>query len=157
MSTLWHFLYTLVLGLWVGGISIFTFIVTPAVFGSFDRDMAGQIVGKLFPGYFSYTLVLSVLALLLFLASGFRTNGAGSKLSLLLIALAIVINLFVSFKLHPEARKVKEKIHSFEALPQDSPLRKEFGRLHAISAGLNLLILLDGIILLWIDAAGRKT
>jgi len=44
--------YNLVLALWVGGISIFTFIVTPAIFRSYGRDQAGEIVGKLFPGYF---------------------------------------------------------------------------------------------------------
>jgi hypothetical protein len=45
-------LYTLLLSLWTGGIAIFTFIVTPAIFRSYGRDQAGEIVGRLFPGDF---------------------------------------------------------------------------------------------------------
>ncbi len=156
MSTLWYFLYNLVLSLWVGGISIFTFIITPVVFRSFERDMAGEIVGKLFPGYFLFTLLVSALALLLLLASGFHFEKAGYRLSLLLIAAAVIINLFVSFKLHPEARRVKQEIHSFDSATQESPLRKRFGQLHAISATLNLLILADGVALLFISTVFRK-
>jgi hypothetical protein len=59
-------LYNLILALWVGGIFIFTFIVTPIIFQSFGRDYAGEIVGKLFPYYFPYNLILSVLALIVF-------------------------------------------------------------------------------------------
>jgi uncharacterized membrane protein len=58
----WSFLYNLVLSLWIGGMSVFTFIVTPAIFKSFGRDMAGEIVGKLFPGYFLSVLILSFAA-----------------------------------------------------------------------------------------------
>jgi len=49
----WQFLYNLVLALWVGGISIFTFIVTPVIFRSFGRDMAGRDRGEALPGLFS--------------------------------------------------------------------------------------------------------
>ena len=48
-----------------GGISIFTFLITPVIFKSFARDMAGKIIGTLFPGYFLIVLALSVLALIL--------------------------------------------------------------------------------------------
>ena len=32
-------LYNLLLSLWIGGISIFTFLIAPVIFKSFDRDM----------------------------------------------------------------------------------------------------------------------
>lgn len=155
MSAVVQFLYNLVLALWVGGISIFTFIVTPVIFRSFGRDMAGEIVGKLFPGYFLYTLLLSVLALILFLASRSSLWKSGHTWSLLLIALAIIINLFVSFKLHPEIKKIKQEITSFEAA-QDSPLRKRFRQLHGVSATLNLILLADSITLLVISSVLKK-
>ena len=66
MKISWFSFYNLALALWVGGIITFTFIVTPAIFKSFGRDMAGEIVGKLFPGYFLYNLVLAALAFILF-------------------------------------------------------------------------------------------
>jgi hypothetical protein len=155
MSAAVQFLYNLVLALWVGGISLFTFIITPVIFRSFGRDMAGEVVGKLFPGYFLYTLLLSVLALILFLASRPSLRKAAYTWSMLLIASAIMINIFVSFKLHPEIKKIKEEIRSFEAA-QDSPLRKSFGQLHGVSATLNLILLADGIVLLGISTALKK-
>ncbi|HAM51675.1 MAG TPA: DUF4149 domain-containing protein [Nitrospiraceae bacterium] len=148
-------LYDLVLALWVGGISIFTFVVTPAIFRSFNRDMAGQIVGKLFPGYFLYNLVLSLLALGLLLI-GSHASDVRYRLSLLLTVGAIVINLFVAFRLHPEIKAVKEAIHSFENSPPESPLRKKFTLLHAVSATLNLIVLADGVVLLLIRTGLKK-
>ena len=50
MHKLFFILYDLVLALWTGGIFLFTFIITPVIFKSYGRDMAGEIVGKLFPG-----------------------------------------------------------------------------------------------------------
>ncbi|RJQ44721.1 MAG: DUF4149 domain-containing protein [Nitrospiraceae bacterium] len=156
MNKVWSFCYNLILSLWIGGISIFTFIVTPAVFRSFERDMAGRIVGKLFPGYFIYNLALSALALaLLIMIRSFLTSKA-FKFSLVLIICAIIINLFVAFKLHPDINRIKQEIHSFETPADDSPLRKQFGRLHAVSATLNLLLLADGITLLVFSSVMKK-
>jgi len=112
-------------------------------------------VGKLFPVYFLYTFLLSVLALISFLASGPSPGKSARTWSLLLIALAIIINIFVSFKLYPEIKRIKQEIPSFEAA-QDSPLRKRFGQLHGASATLNLILLADGVALLVISTVLRK-
>ena len=141
-------LYLAVLSLWVGGIATFTFLVTPAIFRSYGRDMAGQIVGKLFPGYFTSLLVLSVLALLLFLLLRTGRTGAAYWISVALLLAAIIVNTYVSFKLHPDAVRIKEQVTSFERGSPDSPARKEFRRLHAVSAALNLFVLLDGAVLI---------
>ncbi len=148
--------YLVVLSLWAGGICIFTFVVTPVIFKSYARDMAGQIVGTLFPGYFAYLLVLSVLALilLLFLKSGF--DNKIESISLFLIVAAIVINLFVSFKLHPDIKNLKQEIASFESVPQESPLRNKFSRLHAVSASLNLLVFADALALIYLSTLLKK-
>lgn len=149
-------LYNLVLSLWIGGISIFTFLVTPVIFKSFERDMAGKIVGRLFPGYFFFILALSILALILLLAGRHVIAASGFKLSLALIVTALIINLFVTFKLHPDIKKIKQEIHSFEVLSPDSPIRKRFSKLHAFSATLNLLLLADGVTLLIINSMIKK-
>jgi uncharacterized membrane protein len=152
----WSFLYNLALALWIGGMAIFTFIITPVIFSSYGRDTAGEIVGRLFPFYFPYNLALSIAALALLLV--FRADRAKLpyKLSLALVAMAVVINVFVNFKLHPEARKVKQEIHSFEAAPPESPLRRRFARLHGVSMALNLLLLADGVVLLLMSSSLRK-
>lgn len=149
-------LYDLTLALWVGGMAIFTFIVTPAIFRSFDRDMAGKIVGALFGGYFFYNLALAVIALVLVFVVWPDRAQTAFKVTLLLIACAIAINLYISFKLHPDIVEVKRQIASFETTPKDSPLRKQFTRMHAVSAILNLLLLADGVTLLVISASKLK-
>jgi uncharacterized membrane protein len=142
------FLYIFTLSLWVGGIAIFTFIVTPAVFRSYGRDVAGEIVGRLFPGYFAYLLVLSVAALLLFLFQRSAATAVLFRVCLALLVTAVLVNAYVKFRLHPEAARIKQEIASFEQEAADAPARKAFRRLHAVSAVLNLFVLLDGAALL---------
>ena len=141
-------LYTLTLSLWTGGMAMFTFIVTPAIFRSFGRDQAGEIVGRLFPGYFLSTLILSGLALVLFFLLAADQATRAYRATLILLVAALLANTYITYKLHPDAVKVKHQIASFERNAQDDPLRKEFSRLHAISAVLNLLVLADGAALL---------
>ena len=49
-------LYRLALSLWVGGIALFTFVVTPVIFRTQGRDAAGKIVGAIFPVYFRFSV-----------------------------------------------------------------------------------------------------
>ncbi len=156
MKVSWFSLYNLVLALWVGGMAIFTFIVTPVIFKAYDRNMAGEIVGHIFPGYFLYNLILSAAALVLFfLLAADRATFAG-RLSLALLAAALIINVFIVFKLHPAAIKAKHDVASFERESPDSLARKKFSRLHALSASLNLLLLADGITLLLVGPLLKK-
>jgi phosphatidylglycerophosphate synthase len=148
MKSVFVFLYLLFLSLWTGGMAIFTFIVTPAIFRSYGRDQAGEIVGRLFPGYFLYLLVLSALALFLFFLLGADQPGRSFRASLFLLVVAAVINAYVLFSLHPRTVQVKQQVASFEAAAPDSPARQEFQKLHALSAVLNLVLLADGIALL---------
>ena len=148
MKTVLLSLYLVTLALWTGGVALFTFLVTPAIFRSYARDQAGEIVGRLFPGYFLYLLVLSMLALVLFLLLRFERSGMAGRVSLVLIAAALIVNAYIHFRLHPETVKVKQQIASFEREAPDSPARAEFRKLHGISAGLNLFVLAEGVALL---------
>lgn len=148
MKISWFTLYNFVLALWVGGIAAFTFIITPVIFRSFGRDLAGKIVGELFPGYFLYNLVLAVLALVLFFVVAEDSSKTAYRFSLFLLTAALIINVFIVFKMHPDTVKVKQAITSFERESPDSLMRKRFAKLHAASAFLNLLLLADGVTLL---------
>jgi hypothetical protein len=141
-------LYSLILALWVGGIAIFTFIVTPVIFRSYPRDQAGEIVGRLFPGYFLYNLVLAALVLVLFFIVTNDQSKLAYRISLICAVTALLINLFIVFKLHPDAVRIKQQVTSFERESPDSPARKQFRRLHGVSAVLNLVLLGEGIVLL---------
>lgn len=148
-------IYNLMLALWVGGISIYTFLVTPAIFKAFGRDIASAIVDRLFPLYFPYILVIVCLAAVAFLLSGWKRSKR-PKFILVSLCLALLITLFVNFWLYPAARKVKQEISSFETTPADSPARKQFRALHGISMIINLVLLADGIVLIVIGSNAEK-
>ena len=156
MQKIIFFLYSIVLSLWTGGIFIFMFIVTPVIFRSYGRDMAGEIVGRLFPAYFLFNLTVSILALILIVLLSGMISGIHSKISYVLIISALLINVFVIFKLHPDIRKIKNEIGSFESAPPDSPSRITFRKLHAVSATLNIVLLAEGVTLLVISNLVRK-
>ncbi len=148
-------LYNLMLALWVGGIFIYTFLVTPAIFGSFGRDTASAIVDKLFPFYFPYVLVIVSMAFGSFLLSGWKRN-ARPKLTFASLFIAVFIALSVNFWLYPEVKKAKLDIMSFESTPVESPARKQFRVLHGVSMILNLVLLVDGMALIVIRSYSGK-
>lgn len=156
MKTLSSHLYTLFLAVWVGGIFLFTFIVTPVIFRSYGRDMAGEIVGRLFPSYFLFSIGISAFSLIIFLLVFQDRTVLFYRLSLALLTIALAISLYVNFSLHPKIISVKKEIASFETTPPEDALRKRFRALHGQSAVLNLLMFADGVALLIISSWLRK-
>jgi len=149
-------IYSFILALWTGGIVIVTFLVTPVIFQSFGKDTAGEIVGKLFPYYFPYNLVLSVLALIIFLVFIGIKGKVQNKIAIILLTIAILINLYVTFNLHPDIVSVKQQIKTFETQSDESPARNQFRKMHGISAILNILLLMDGIALLILNTTSKE-
>jgi hypothetical protein len=148
--------YSFLLALWAGGMVIFTFLVTPVIFQSYGRDTAGEIVGKLFPYYFPYNLVLSVLALIIFLLFIGLRGKIQNKITIILLAAAVFINIFITFKLYPDITSVKQQITTFETQTDASPARDQFRKMHGVSALLNILLLLDGAALLILNTTSKK-
>ncbi|MBI5014870.1 MAG: DUF4149 domain-containing protein [Deltaproteobacteria bacterium] len=140
-------LYNLVLCLWIGGMVLFTFVVTPLLFRHYDRNVAGDIVGTLIPAYFRYNLLLALLGAALLLAFWWAWSPLPRRLALVLLLGAALVEGYVSFRLHPQIAAVKKTVASFESDP-GSPARKRFRTLHALSAALNLAVLADGVALL---------
>jgi uncharacterized membrane protein len=140
--------YRLALSLWVGGMALFTFIVTPVIFRTQGRDAAGKIVGAIFPLYFRYGLVLAAVALLTRMVAGEAFHGVRQWVGTLLILTALLLTGYQAYGLTPQMEQVKRSVPSFEAAPPDDPARKEFSRLHGISMVVNLVILLEGAALI---------
>jgi hypothetical protein len=142
---MWTVLYRLAIACWVGGTSLFTFVLTPAIFKSFSRDTAGGIVGVLFPGYFRWGLVCGVIALAtVFISSGIRYKTAAA----VIIAVMLAITSVQAFVIEPKAAALKKVIPSFETTPREDPLRVQFRKLHGVSAVSNLLIIGGGVALI---------
>jgi hypothetical protein len=91
-----------------------------------------DIVGHIFPRYFLHDLILAAMALSLFFPITVDRKAFASRLSLVLLVAALIVNLFIVFKLHPETVRAKQEVTSFERESPDSPARKKFKGLHAL-------------------------
>ena len=136
--------YRLLIAFWAGGAALFTFVLTPTLFKSFDRDTAGSIVGALFPGYFQTGLVCGVLALGCLLFTRDR-HWLASTIVLLVMLVVVSVQAFV---IEPRAVAIKKEIPSFVTTPADHPMRQQFKKLHAVSAVGNLAVIAGGTVLL---------
>jgi hypothetical protein len=135
--------YRLAVACWLGGSALFTFVLTPLIFKSYNRDLAGGIVGILFPGYFRWGLVCGFVALVcLAIARGRQSLVAG-----VIIVAMLVVTATQAFVIEPKAAELKKSIPSFETTPADHPQRIAFRKLHGISAVSNLAVIGGGIAL----------
>lgn len=141
-------IYHLAVSCWLGGAALFTFVLTPTLFNSYSRDIAGGIVGVLFPGYFQWGLVCGVIALLCLLL----TRGRQIVVSGILLAVMLILTATQALIIEPRAAELKQQIPSFETTAPDHPLRVRFRKLHAISAAANLAVIGGGIILVILAA-----
>ena len=143
--------YNLILALWVGGMVMFTIVVTPVIFKSYPRDTASDMVNKLFPVYFPYILGIAAAALVLIFFATQDYSQTFFRLSLILIVLALVVNVYVTFKLFPEVMQVKQEISSFERERREFACTEEVHSPSHCNARLNLFLLADGVALLVIS------
>jgi len=134
-------LYRLALAFWVGGVACFT--LTPILFKTQPRDLAGKIVGVLFPGYFRWGLACGAVALACLLLQ----RGRHFLPALALLVLMLAATSFQALVIEPKAAALKEQIGSFETTPKEDPLRREFARLHGVSAACNLAVFAGGVAL----------
>lgn len=133
----------LAVALWVGGAALFTFVLTPTIFRTETRDVAGRIVGYLFPGYFRWGLVCGAVAL----AALLITRGKNWIPAAALLVVMLAVTAFQAFHVEPKAALIKQQITSFETTPKDHPMRRAFSRLHGISAACNLSVIAGGVVL----------
>lgn len=135
--------YRLAVSCWLGGAALFTFVLTPTIFKSFHRDVAGGIVGALFPGYFKWGLACGLAALICLAI----TKNRNFSVSALIITVMLTITTIQAFVIEPQAAALKKEIPSFETTPAENPLRVKFRKLHGISAAGNLAVIGGGVIL----------
>ena len=152
MQALAAAVFRLALAFWVGGAALFTFVLTPILFRTQPRDLAAQIVGVLFPGYFWWGLATGTVALVCLLI----LRGRHFLPTLALLVLMLGLTSFQAFSVEPRAAALKQEIVSFETTSKDNPLRREFSRLHGISMACNLAVLLSGIVLLILPGRFRQ-
>jgi uncharacterized membrane protein len=147
MRAVMMLVYNFTLALWVGGGVLYTFVLTPAIFAAYPRNTAGEIVGTMMPHYFRFHFAAVVVAALVLIALWRVWPSRRRAACLALVIGALAAQTYVQLHLYPQILAVKSRVESFESNP-DSPERKRFRSLHGVSMLLNLLVLMDGALLL---------
>ncbi len=134
--------------LWVGGLWVIGYVVTPTLFASLDeRRLAGELAGHMFTainyiGLGCGTLLLAFAVL--------KSSGSLLKdrrvIALLLMLVLVVVSAFV---LQPMMQELK-----LGGIEPGSEMAAQFGQLHGVSSVLYLLTSLLGLFLL---LSRRKT
>ena len=156
MAWVRDFVYLVAVAAWTGAGLHFTFVATPAVFARFERTVAGDVVGALFPGYYR----LAVASALLMAVAAAARWAAGRPAAAAALALALVVlavNGVGALVLQPRIHELRLELREAAAtMPQVQlqAMQQSFGRLHGLSMGLNLLAWLAGLGI-WAIAAAR--
>ncbi len=145
-------IYHLAVSCWLGGSALFTFVLTPILFKSYPRDMAGSIVSALFPGYFQWGLACGAVAFFCLLLGKSHLKIASG----LILTIMITVTATQAFIIEPRAAELKKQILSFETTPPDHPLRVQFKKLHGVSAAANLAVIGAGIVLVILSSPSAQ-
>jgi uncharacterized membrane protein len=146
-----HFIHFLLLSIWIGGISIFSFVTAPAIFKtSPSREQAGKVVGEILR---SFTWVQVVVVVGLFLTFHFLFGGTLFKNRLAVVTLAVLVAMAVflvlcSFVLGPQMEKIRASTPDFYRLTKDNPIRIAYQRFHSRYVRLTATNLFFGLFLL---------
>jgi hypothetical protein len=136
-------IYRLAISLWLGGAALFTFVLTPLLFRYESRDTAARIVGLFFPGYFRWGVACGIVAIVCRIV----LSGKGQLAAVVIIAVMLTLSSIQAFYIEPRAAELKRQIVSFETTSKDHPLRRQFAKLHGVSAVCNLSVIAGGVAL----------
>lgn len=138
---LWLFdvLYSFSLVGWLGAILFFSFGVAPIIFTVLDESSSARFVRALFPRYYAWIAIFSVVALASFTARPLVYPELRAWKNLVtqgLILLNIVLAFYCANSLTPAINKARDA---------GEPQEKRFKALHARSVKLNIASLLIGV------------
>lgn len=143
MQSILKLVYLAAILVWVGGVICFSLLVAPALFAALPPTAAGDAVGAIFPWYYgaSYIcgLVLLSVSALLHAQAGEQTWW---RINTALFAVMLLATFYAGLVVYPRTVELRPQIRAVEPPPA---LRAEFGRLHGIAVGLNMVVLLCGV------------
>jgi len=139
---------TIGLAMWVGGLSLFSGVISPAAFRSFGKPEAGRIIGTFFPAVDRWASVWGFVTLG---ALFFQFFGRTLEVRSLVLGVPVLVmwglTLYCATILHPQIRELKVKmgLEQFKETAHLETIRFAFGRLHKRSVQLHFVILTLGL------------
>ena len=146
---------------WVGGSFALGAIAAPAVFDvvaarqvADGRLLSGAIFGEILQQFHQVSYICGI-AIVLSLAArallGPRPRRFAVRMSLVLVMLAAAA--YSGLILSPRIERLQRSVGvAPSSLPQDDPRRVEFGRLHGLSASVQMVPVLGGLVLLFFES-----
>jgi hypothetical protein len=129
------------LGLLIGGMGFFSFIIAPLSFRLLDEATAGKFVRGLFPHYYLFVIVAAGLAVV-------GTVARNPVVSKIMVAV-LVLGVLSRQVLMPAINKYRDR-----QLAGDDGARKWFGALHGLSVVVNFVQLAAAVICVGLYANG---
>ncbi len=156
LNSLFNIFFQVSLTLWVGAIAFFSFVIAPGVFRELPREVAGDLISKIFPQYYYWGYIFGAVAFLSLFFKGLVSSPFPiARLGLLLVMLGCTF--YAGVKIHPEAHLTKTVLRTMEDGPEKEIKQKEFSNLHRQSVIFNSLVLLSGLIVLILTAYPKNS
>ncbi len=151
MLNILKFIHLLSIVIWVGMLVFFSFFVAPSIFRMLPKELAGDLIGDIFPRYWLIGYIAGVSALLsLIIISSMEK--AFPAASILLLTVMTAITFYSGLAVASKAREIKMKIRAVNDPVEKEALTKDFRKLHRKSATLNIIVIVTGIVLIFIMA-----
>ncbi|MFN2520425.1 MAG: DUF4149 domain-containing protein [Candidatus Limnocylindria bacterium] len=147
-----QFGYHVGLALLVGGAIALGAAAAPALFGTApSRGEAGTLFGAVLARWDGLAILAVVLVGLTSILKALAFEVPEPRLYIRWGALALLgaASLYSAAWLNPVARSIRSQTPAFDDLPADSPLRREFARLHAGSRRAMSLAVVFGLVALF--------
>jgi uncharacterized membrane protein len=149
-----RFAYLLALGIWIGEIAFFSFVVAPAIFGVLGPERAGPVVGAIFPRYYALGGAAAAVALGCGVVLGRRAATSGWwSAATLSIAVGLAATLWAATVVHPRAQRLRVTLQDAGQAPAANP---DFQRAHRTAVLLNATALIAGVAGLGLSAAALR-
>jgi uncharacterized membrane protein len=149
-----RFLYLLAVGVWVGEVVFFSFVVAPSVFGVLPSADAGKVVGAIFPRYYALGAgagtVALVAAMVLARGAALARWWTGAALA---IAVGLAATAWAGVVVHPEAQRVRAAAEARGEAPSNVDA---FRQAHRLAMILNSIALVGGLAGLGLSAAALR-
>jgi hypothetical protein len=137
---------------WIGGIIFFSFFGAPSIFKILGRELAGDVIGDIFPKYWLIGYVCSTIALgsLIYL---WKAGMSGIMPRVILLSIMLVSTFYTGLCIGSTARDLKAQMRTTEEGEKKEELRQQFSKIHRRSMVMNVLILILGVITIFMTAA----
>jgi hypothetical protein len=145
------FAEVLLLGVWLGAMSFFSFAVPQSGFAVLpSRQLVGLLVTSTITKVEVLGLIIGGLLILIHLAT-WKTRGSARSARLILVGLMVVAAALSRFWITPEMVELRNTMGPMiENVPASDPLKLQFDQMHGYSVGAILIAMVSGIAALFL-------